>query len=83
MQPLRNQVLIQETATTNETQGGIILQAPVESGARPGVIAAVGPDVEFVSVKDVVALDWSKGLPVTVSGIKAVLVSEEDIRGIF
>jgi hypothetical protein len=31
----------------------------------------------------VIAINWSDGLPVTVQGTKAVLVSEEVVRGIY
>lgn len=84
MKPLKNYVLVVDAGEDNKTtSGGIILQTSVETGSKPGFVIAVGPDVVAVEKATKVALDWSKGLPITVEGEKAILVSEEFIYGVY
>lgn len=87
MRPLRNQLLVIEVAKaedSNMSSGGIILRDDKDKGSsQPGCVVAVGDEVEFVKLEDQVALEWNKGLPVTVAGTKCILISEEFIRGIY
>lgn len=85
MRPLKNNILVVDTGeATNTTSGGIILQSEVDKGSsKPGFVIAVGPDVEFINPTDKIALDWGKGLPVTVEGEKAILISEDFVRGVY
>ena len=83
MRPLGNHVLVVELPQEKTTSSGIILTQKVDKTTNPGVAMAIGDKVEYVKVGDQVALDWSKGLPVTVKGEQAILISEEFIRGIF
>lgn len=83
MKPLKDYALVGEVEVENKTASGLIISGGVETGSRPGVVLAVGPDTTHVKSGDKIALDWSKGLAVTVEGTKAVLVSEEHILGIF
>lgn len=84
MKPLKNFVLVADTGEQSKTTaGGIILQSVVESGSKPGFVVNIGPNVERVEPHDKVALDWSKGMPVTVEGERAILISEEFIYGIY
>ena len=85
MRPLKNNILVVDTGESNKTTAaGIILQTEVDKGSsKPGFVLAVGPDVQVVEVQDKIALDWSKGLPITIEGEKAILISEDYVRGIF
>jgi co-chaperonin GroES (HSP10) len=83
MKPLSNYVLVAELPLENKTDGGIILTTKIDKTTNPGVALAIGPEVKYVKVKDSVALDWSKGLPVSVKGEQAILISEEFIRGVY
>lgn len=86
MNPLKNFVLVVDAEDTNpnQTAGGIILSAPVDTKtSKPGFVINVGPQVENVKKKDKIALDWSKGMPITVEGEKALLVAEQFIYGVY
>lgn len=83
MRPLFDNVLVAELKQEKKTEAGIILTSKVDKTTNPGVALAVGPDVKAVRSGDKVALDWSKGLPVTVEGEQAILIPEESIRGVF
>jgi co-chaperonin GroES (HSP10) len=65
------------------TESGIILTQRVTTGALPGLVLEVGSLVEDIEQGNKVALDWAKGLPVTVEGVKCILVSDEFIRAIY
>lgn len=83
MRPTRNYVLVAELAQENKTESGLILTSKIDKTTNPGVVLAIGPEVCDVEVGEKVALDWSKGLPVTVKGEQAILIAEEFIRGVF
>ena len=46
-------------------------------------VLAAGPNTVAVKVSDKIALDWSKGMPITIEGEKAILISEDFIYGIY
>lgn len=87
MRPLGDQLLVIEVATAEDAKlsaGGIILTSEKDAGAsKPGCVVAMGPDVITIKLEDQIALEWNKGLPVIVSGVKCVLVSQEFVRGIY
>lgn len=84
MKPLKNYVLVVDAGEdTKTTAGGIILTDSIETGSKPGFVVAVGPDVVAVNKTDKIALDWGKGMPITLQGEKALLVSEDFIYGVY
>lgn len=84
MKPLKNNILVVDTGEdTKTTASGIILQTDIETGSKPGFVLAVGPDVESVKVQDKIALEWNKGLPITLNGEKAILISEEFVKAVY
>ena len=60
MKPLQNKVIVQRIENQALSSGGIILNRSEEPD-RAKVIA-IGPDVDEVSVDDVVLLDWNKAI---------------------
>jgi co-chaperonin GroES (HSP10) len=58
MKPLHNKVIVERIGSENVSSGGIILHRSQEPD-RAKVIS-VGPNVDEVSVGDVVLLDWNK-----------------------
>ena len=84
MKPLKNYVLVVDAGEdTKTTAGGIILTDNIETGSKPGFVLAVGPDTLGVRKTDKIALDWSKGMPITIKGEKALLISEDFIYGVY
>ena len=86
MNPLKNFVLVvdAEEDNTNQTAGGIILSAPIDTKtSKPGFVIKVGPQVESVKPTNKIALDWSKGMPIMIEGEKALLISEQFIYGVY
>ena len=60
MRPLHNKVIVERIAGQNVTDSGIVLQRSNEVD-RAKVIA-IGPDVDEVSVDDIVLIDWNKAV---------------------
>lgn len=84
MKPLKNYVLVVDAGEdTKTTAGGIILTDSIDTGSKPGFVLAVGPDTLNVKKTDKVALDWGKGMPITIKGEKAILISEDFIYGVY
>ena len=79
IKPLRDNVLIAEGKKDTVTDSGIILDGRGLGNTTPGIVVAIGPDVQEVKVGDTVYLDWSKSKPVTVNGAQRVMISECEI----
>jgi co-chaperonin GroES (HSP10) len=60
--PLKNKVVIERVEQTKTTASGIILQRTEEPDRAK--ILAIGPEVEDVSVGDVVLLDWNAAMKI-------------------
>jgi co-chaperonin GroES (HSP10) len=60
--PLKNKVVIERVEQTKTTASGIILQRTDEPDRAK--ILAIGPEVEDVSVGDVVLLDWNAAMKI-------------------
>ena len=83
MKPLKDYVLLGEVKESKEsvTDGGIILTKP-ETGNIPGLVLAVGPNVEGVEVGQQVICDWKQSTPVMVDRNQCVLLKEDAILAI-
>lgn len=58
MQPLHNKVLVKRIPGEKTTASGIVLQRSDEVDRAE--VLAIGPQVDEVSVGDIVLLDWNK-----------------------
>lgn len=82
MKMLKDNVLVVEAAKETTSAMGIILTADVSKASKPGLIMAVGPEVEGIETGDRVFLDWSKSLPVDVEGRQGVIIPAEYIKAV-
>lgn len=60
MTPLKDKILVERIPGEKETSSGIILQRTEEPDRAK--ILAIGPDVEDLSVGEVVLLDWNAAI---------------------
>ena len=60
--PLKNKVLVERVEQTKTTASGIILRRTEEPDRAK--ILAIGPEVEDVSVGDIVLLDWNAAMKI-------------------
>jgi len=60
MKPLQNKVIVQQIENQSVSSGGIILNRSEEPDRAR--VVAVGPDVDEVSVDEVVLIDWNKAV---------------------
>jgi co-chaperonin GroES (HSP10) len=60
MQPLHNKVLVKRIPGETTTSSGIVLQRSNEVDRAE--VLAIGPQVDEVSVGDIVLLDWNKAI---------------------
>jgi len=80
MQMLRNYVLVSEVTKETTTASGIILTGETSKASVPGLILAIGPDVEDIVVGKRAFLDWSQSMPVEIDGKKAVIISSKFVK---
>jgi co-chaperonin GroES (HSP10) len=79
VKPLHDKVLLAEGKKDTVTGSGIILDGRGLGNTTPGIVIAIGPEVQEVKEGDTVYLDWSKSKPVTVNGAQRVMISESAI----
>ena len=79
IKPLKDKLLIAEGKKDTTTESGIILDGRGLGNTTPGIVLAIGPDVQEVKEGDTVYFDWSKSKPVTVNGAQRVMISESEI----
>ena len=83
MKPTFDNVFIGESKKENVTESGIIIQGNDGTGAKPGIVVAVGPDCKHVAVGDRVCVKWAEGIYVTDdSGTAGILLGEEHIKAV-
>lgn len=58
--PLTNKIVVKRIEGSKQTESGIILQRTDEPDRAE--VMAIGPDVDEVSVGDVVLLDWNAAM---------------------
>ena len=83
MQPTFNNVFLREIKRETTTASGIILTQDPNTGNRPALVVAVGPEVTSVAPGDTAYVNWKENsMPVTVDGEMGVLTSETSIMGV-
>jgi len=80
--PTKNHILVHEVAEEKTTSGGLILTASTETGSKPGMVVAIGPDCDEKLLNQRIYLQWGKGMAVTNDGKQGVLISDEHVMGI-
>ena len=60
MRPLHNKVIVERLPGETVTSSGIVLQRSNE--VDKAKVIAIGPDVDEVSVGDIILLDWNKAI---------------------
>lgn len=58
IKPTRNNVLVERLENKKETDSGIILKSSDEP--EFGLVLAIGPEVEQVSIEDKVLVNWNQ-----------------------
>ena len=82
MKPTQNYVYVVQQEKQTTTSSGIILAGEAESGSKPAVIKAVGPQVTTCQVGDEAYVKWGDGVPVTHLGEKAVIMPDTSVIAI-
>jgi co-chaperonin GroES (HSP10) len=78
IKPLHKNVIIERQEKDLTTESGIILQTSDE--ADKSTVIAIGSDVEYVAVNDVVLVNWNKATKIDGKQYK---INEEDIIAVF
>lgn len=81
-QPLGNRVLVERTEDAKTTASGIIIPDNAKEKPSQGKIAAVGGDVEVISVGDTVVFGKYSGNDITLDGTDYLIMEADDIFGI-
>lgn len=78
MNPTYDNLFVTEVAPESTTKGGIILTGSVETGIKPAVILAAGPEAEAQPGLKCY-IKWGDSVPVTHEGTKGAIVSEKSV----
>jgi co-chaperonin GroES (HSP10) len=70
----------------SKSEGGIILSAQSDTtkpGSVPGYVINVGPDVKYIKPKDIIYVDWSKGLVIDIDDeSQGVIIPLEAVKAV-
>lgn len=83
MQPTQNYVYVIQIEREQTTAGGLYLTADIETGSKPALVKACGPDVTICKNGDNVYVRWGDGMAVTHNGEKAVILPDTSVLAIF
>ena len=81
LQPIKNKVIIQLDNTERETvlDSGIVLTMKSKDEAQRAKVIAVGPDVEYVKVDDIVIPNWNAAEETKFEKEKYYIIKEDEI----
>lgn len=82
IRPVRDLVMVSPIVRENKTASGIILDDKSNTKQQHGVVVAVGPECEYVSVGDTILPEWNKGTMVNDQGTEYVLIPETSVIAI-
>ena len=83
MKPTYDNVFVTDVAKETVTASGIVLTGDVETGSKPGLVVAVGPDCNpDLQPGMEVYLKWNEATPVTYQGKQGALVSQTNILAV-
>ena len=68
LEPLDDFVVVQPADEETETRTGLIIPASDETGCRPGIVTATGPDAHGVEPGDKVLFPQDAGFDVRLAG---------------
>lgn len=80
--PTYDHVVVAESELQQTTKGGIFIASGADTGLKPGLVKAVGPDVDIVKPGDKIYLPWSDAKPLTIDGEKLAIIRQGFILGI-
>lgn len=83
MKPTYNNLFVEQMKKESTTAAGIILTSDVETGSKPAVVVAVGPDAVGVKPGMNCYIKWNESVPVTHNGVKGAFISEEHVLAYF
>ena len=83
MKPTYNNLFVQQMKKESTTSGGIILTTDVETGNKPAVVVAVGPEAEGVKPGMRCYIKWGDAIPVTHDGVQGAFISEKNVLAYF
>ena len=85
LQPIKSKILIQlmEDEKEKTLDSGIIITGRDRNEAQTGKVLAIGPDVEYVKVGDVILPNWNAAEKTRFEKEDYFLIKEEEVVGIF
>ena len=81
LQPIKSKILIELVEPSKEEvlDSGIILTTPDRDAANQAKVIAVGPEVEYVKVGDIIIPNWNAADPTEFEKQKYWFVKEDEV----
>jgi co-chaperonin GroES (HSP10) len=81
LKPIKSKILIQLHNNEKETvlESGIVLTTKDRDEAQLAKVLAIGPEVEFVKVDDIILPNWNQAAPTKFEKEDYFLVKEDDV----
>jgi co-chaperonin GroES (HSP10) len=78
MYPTYDNLFVTQTEAKKTTESGIILSTDVDSGLKPAVVIAVGPEAK-TQIGSKCFIPWSEAKAVTHGGTQGAIISEKEV----
>ena len=83
LRPIKKNIIVKLIEKETVSKGGIVLAGPDAQEASRGDVIAIGKEVEFVKVGEVILPNWQKVKPTKFENEDFYIVSEDDVVLIF
>jgi co-chaperonin GroES (HSP10) len=78
LRPTSANLFVTEAEVKTTTSTGIILTGGIDTGLKPAVVVATGPDA-LSEIGSKCYVNWKDAQPVTYDGVQGAIISEESV----
>lgn len=83
LRPIKNNIIVELIEKEKVSAGGIVLQSADREEVSKGLVLAIGPNVEYIKVGELVLPNWNKAQKSKFDDKEFYVISEDEIVLIF
>lgn len=83
LRPIKNNIIVELIEKEKVSAGGIVLQSADREEVSKGLVLAIGPNVEYIKVGELVLPNWNRAQKSKFDDKEFYVISEDEIVLIF
>jgi chaperonin GroES len=83
LRPIKNNIIVELIEKEKISAGGIVLQSADREEVSKGLVLAIGPNVEYIKVGELVLPNWNRAQKSKFDDKEFYVISEDEIVLIF